>query len=440
MKRFRIFFISVLLSAVYGLPYAAPALAQPAYSLIKGSTSTVYFYSNDGKRYVFPNEKTFASWYPISQRVLTMEDAHLAFMPLGGNVTIKPGSALVKITTDPRVYAVDRGRVLRWVTTENLAGSLYGANWNKSVIDIPDALFRNYLIGAPIEHATDISIATFENLTLTDLELFGSGSISVTPPSAPVPASSAPSVPTPTRDAPTLRVTLTASQAVLNQQIQVFTEIAGYAKPIKKLEIKTENGGASLATCLNSTTCSVTYVVTTAPQIETFYAIATDESGPIAITNADRATLVVSSVSNALQMSVTPQTIAQGSRASFTSEYTTRGFVVRSHKIFALFPGISRPVLWKECGGVSSCAGSTVFYRTTDIFSQIMTDGNSIVSPVMRVVAAGGETPKPFLRATSASKNIVTIDLTPPYGEMIGSTFIVNGTRPDDQPYALCDG
>lgn len=127
--------------------------------LIKGSLPAVYYYGANGKRYVFPNEKTYMTWYADFGGVKIISDAELSAIQIGGNVTYKPGVKMVKITTDPKVYAVAAGGTLRWVKTEAIAQALYGANWSLKVEDIPDAFFTNYLVGEPIELAAAFSPA-----------------------------------------------------------------------------------------------------------------------------------------------------------------------------------------------------------------------------------------------------------------------------------------
>lgn len=129
-----------------------PAPASPCLAgmLIKtASNPAVYYCGKDAKRYVFPDQWTYFSWYKDFSSVLTIAPDVLASIPLGGNVTYKPGS-LVKITTDPKVYVVSRGGTLRWVTSESLAISLFGANWATMVHDVPDSFFLNYVIGEPL--------------------------------------------------------------------------------------------------------------------------------------------------------------------------------------------------------------------------------------------------------------------------------------------------
>jgi uncharacterized protein YkwD len=47
------------------------------------------------------------------------------------------------------------GGILRWITSEDLAASYYGVNWNQEVRDVSDALFVNYTIGDPIDSLDD---------------------------------------------------------------------------------------------------------------------------------------------------------------------------------------------------------------------------------------------------------------------------------------------
>jgi nitrous oxidase accessory protein NosD len=113
-------------------------------------SSAVYYVHRDGTRRVFPDAQTYASWFPDFRGVKTVGAAELAARPLSGVVTYRPGARLVKIATDPRVYAVTRAGALRWVTTESAARQLFGADWTKLVSDVPDAYFVNYRLDRPV--------------------------------------------------------------------------------------------------------------------------------------------------------------------------------------------------------------------------------------------------------------------------------------------------
>lgn len=149
----------ILITLIVTAPQATNAQqALTPGSLFKGTSySSVYYYSQDGKRYVFPNEKTYKSWYANFDSVITVDDSVLASIPIGGNVRYRPGSRLLKITTDPKVYAVSADGVLRWVTTEAVALSLYGSNWNQQVDDLPDPFFVDYAIGNAITAAAEFN-------------------------------------------------------------------------------------------------------------------------------------------------------------------------------------------------------------------------------------------------------------------------------------------
>ena len=126
--------------------------------LIRGqSFSSVYYIGRDGFRYVFPNDKVYFTWYSDFDDVQVITDEQLAKSQIGGNVTYTPGVKMVKINTDPRTYAVDAGGVLRHVTTEAVATTLYGTNWNTKIDDIADGFFPNYTVGDPITSISDFS-------------------------------------------------------------------------------------------------------------------------------------------------------------------------------------------------------------------------------------------------------------------------------------------
>ena len=160
-----LFIISVVAMTILGsvglVGFAPNAQAATISSgdLIKASTSAIYYYAADGKRYVFPNEKTFKTWYADFSSVKIITDAELAGIQISGNVTYRPGVKMVKITTDPKVYAVAANGILRWITTASLAASLYGANWVEKVDDVPDAFFVNYNVASPINNVSDYSPA-----------------------------------------------------------------------------------------------------------------------------------------------------------------------------------------------------------------------------------------------------------------------------------------
>lgn len=137
--------------AMSGLTVNTAKASAQAGDLIKmDGLSSVYYLSNDGKRYVFPSESVYFSWYSDFSGVVTIPASELQSYPLGANVTMRPGTKLVKITTDPSVYAVTPNGVLRKIQSEADAIALYGSNWASMVVDVADSFFTNYTIGTPL--------------------------------------------------------------------------------------------------------------------------------------------------------------------------------------------------------------------------------------------------------------------------------------------------
>ena len=66
--------------------------AASAGDLIKISgLSSVYYLGANGKRYVFPNEATYFSWYKDFSGVVTIPASEMEGYPLAANVLIRAG-------------------------------------------------------------------------------------------------------------------------------------------------------------------------------------------------------------------------------------------------------------------------------------------------------------------------------------------------------------
>ncbi len=117
--------------------------------------TAVYYYGADGKRYVFPNEKVYFTWYKDFSTVKTIPIDQMSLIPIGSNVTYKPGSKLVKFQTDVKTYLPTKNGMLRWVKTEEVASGLFGSDWIHQVDDISESFYVNYRFGNPIESSLD---------------------------------------------------------------------------------------------------------------------------------------------------------------------------------------------------------------------------------------------------------------------------------------------
>lgn len=189
----RTFFAAAISFAAF-TPLFASALSPVQPELIRGpDSSTVYYALRDGRRFTFPNERIYQSWYRDFSRVESLTKEELASYKLAGAVVYHPGT-LLKITTDPKVYAVTEHGVLRWLETESVARRVGGSGWASLVHDLPDELFPAYTIGAPVPES-DLSFSLAPLLTKDETIATNQRLVENTPqqtPSAPTSTQAAP--------------------------------------------------------------------------------------------------------------------------------------------------------------------------------------------------------------------------------------------------------
>ena len=112
----------------------------------------IYFVNKDRRRLPFPDEQTFLSWYPDFSGVKNIPRDLLESLPLAGrNVTIRPGTHLVKVQSSPQVWAVSHPNSLMWFAQgEPQVVQVYGQSWGDRLVDTPEYFFVNYLMGPEI--------------------------------------------------------------------------------------------------------------------------------------------------------------------------------------------------------------------------------------------------------------------------------------------------
>lgn len=125
---------------------------------------TIYYY-HDGVRNPFAYGTALESWYGDScvlcDEVVRVSNELMATIPLAQTATIKPGSFLVVIGSDPQLYVVDTCKTLRTVTPA-MALEIYGANWNSLIRIVTDVFFVDYYMGPPVLNSADYSSATVQ--------------------------------------------------------------------------------------------------------------------------------------------------------------------------------------------------------------------------------------------------------------------------------------
>lgn len=129
--------------------------ACPTNSLPSDPCRAVYFYGEDGYRHAFPNESTFFTWYEDFDDVITISKDEMNEIPLGRNVTYRPGSVLIKFASDSTIYAIEEPNYLREYTSTSLLRSDYGSDYSSVVVTLPDYLFSSYRTGSDIDSSAD---------------------------------------------------------------------------------------------------------------------------------------------------------------------------------------------------------------------------------------------------------------------------------------------
>ena len=103
----------ICLLIVSGLAVAQPSWALTTGDLVKvEGQETVYYIGENGQRFVYPHRNVFLSWYEDFSAVKTVSLDEVVSYPLGGNITMRPGTHLIKIQSDPKVYVVTPGGIL----------------------------------------------------------------------------------------------------------------------------------------------------------------------------------------------------------------------------------------------------------------------------------------------------------------------------------------
>ncbi len=118
----------------------------PAESLLALSDSkdaAVYYIGVDGKKYVFPDSKTYFTWYQDFDQVIKVSIEELDQYPDGGAMPYRAGSRLVTHQNTAKIYAVAPDGVLRWLPSAEIASNLYGDDWMSMVQDIIPGYFSS---------------------------------------------------------------------------------------------------------------------------------------------------------------------------------------------------------------------------------------------------------------------------------------------------------
>ncbi|MBT4849353.1 hypothetical protein HON36_00700 [Candidatus Parcubacteria bacterium] len=152
-------FLLSILALAFVFSFQMPAKATGSYQVgallaQEGSgNAAVYYVASDGKKYVFPDLKTYNTWYSDFDDVVKVSIEELDQYIDGGVMTYRAGSRLVTHQNTAKIYAVSPRGTLHWISTGEIAQNLYGPNWTSMVQDIlPGYFSSSYTKGDDLEN------------------------------------------------------------------------------------------------------------------------------------------------------------------------------------------------------------------------------------------------------------------------------------------------
>ncbi len=132
----------------------------PTGTYMKGASWTTVYYIDGTTRRPFLDSQTFFTYADNFDSIIDVADDYLANYTIGAPMMPKAGVVLVKIQSVNSVYALEADNTLRWISSESIAKSLYGAHWADYVIDVPVTAWGHFNHGDDVTSVNDITVDT----------------------------------------------------------------------------------------------------------------------------------------------------------------------------------------------------------------------------------------------------------------------------------------
>lgn len=129
-----------------GLALGSDLISGNGYLAKLASGPAVYFVDGRGQRHLFSNEATYWSWHQGSwskQDIKTISQDEFDSLEAGVNITVRPGTNLIRFENSPRVYAVGTERDVYYLDAE-MAARLYGADYLSRTVVVQNAFETDY--------------------------------------------------------------------------------------------------------------------------------------------------------------------------------------------------------------------------------------------------------------------------------------------------------
>ncbi|HAT03631.1 MAG TPA: hypothetical protein DCS29_02520 [Candidatus Magasanikbacteria bacterium] len=127
------------------------AAQYPDGTLLKSPEHTGVYYIMDGVRRNFPNVAVYHTWFTNFNNVKSISNQEMESIQLGNPMSIKAGTKLLKFPLNPRIYSVEDNEVIRHIPDGYTASVLFGSNWGKNIIELPEIYYLFYTRGDALE-------------------------------------------------------------------------------------------------------------------------------------------------------------------------------------------------------------------------------------------------------------------------------------------------
>lgn len=154
-----LFGVALALGAIFTALPASAALDFPSVADLEegdlfktADSSTVYYFGQDERRYGFPNENTYFTWFEDFNDIATVTNEEMNLIPFGGMVTYFPHfnglqeTRLLQIAGHEHLYVSIGDGVLVGIKDETAAVQHFGSHWSDRVDALPDAFVPHYTV------------------------------------------------------------------------------------------------------------------------------------------------------------------------------------------------------------------------------------------------------------------------------------------------------
>jgi alkaline phosphatase len=125
----------------------------------------VYYINSLGEKHLFVNGVTFWTWYTgtwSDQNIITILQDDFDNLPTGNNITVHPGTKLIKFENSEKIYTVNLNRTIRELVDEEIASYAYGHDYLEEVITIQTSFETDYTIGSAINLSSELPLGESE--------------------------------------------------------------------------------------------------------------------------------------------------------------------------------------------------------------------------------------------------------------------------------------